>query len=145
MSADILMVEDNPDDAELALRVLKRGGNGAGSVQLVTDGAEALEYIYGTLRYAGRTVEIQPRTIFLDVKLPLVNGLEVLKRIKSDERTRRTPVVMLTSSNAETDRLRAYDLGANSYIVKPVDFGEFTSAMLACAAYWLRLNEPPGA
>jgi two-component system response regulator len=143
MSVDILMVEDNPDDAELALRALKRR-NGATRIQVVEDGAEALEYVFATSRYSGRTIEGLAKVVFLDVKLPLVDGFEVLKRIKADPRTRRTPVVMMTSSDAAIDRGRAYDLGANSYIVKPVDFNELTSVVTECASYWLQLNrEPP--
>jgi two-component system, response regulator len=142
MSVDILMVEDNPDDAALALRALRQR-TGSTAVRVLEDGAEALEYVFATERYSGRTGEVVAKVVFLDVKLPLVDGLEVLKRIKSDPRTQRTPVVMMTSSDAEVDRSRAYDLGANSYIVKPVDFDALTSVMLECVSYWLTLNRQP--
>ena len=142
MSLDILMVEDNPDDAALALHALRRR-TGSTAVQVIVDGAEALEYVFATDRYSDRTGETIAKVVFLDVKLPLVDGFEVLKRIKGDPRTQRTPVVMMTSSDAEVDRSRAYDLGANSYIVKPVDFDALTSVMLECVSYWLTLNRPP--
>jgi len=142
VSVDILIVEDNPDDAAFALRALRRRSS-ATAVHVVEDGAEALEYIFATERYSDRAVEALARIILLDIKLPLVDGFEVLQRIKADPRTRRTPVIMMTSSDAAGDRNRAYDLGANSYIVKPVDFNELADAVLECASYWLKLNRPP--
>ena len=142
MTADILLVEDNPDDAELVRLAFARFKI-TNSVEVIEDGEEALEYIFATGRHAKRNIENMPKVILLDIKLPFVDGLEVLERIKADPRTKRTPVVMLTSSNQENDRLRGYDLGANSYIVKPVDFNEFASAVRDCGLYWLLLNRPP--
>ncbi len=139
---DILLVEDNPYDAELALRALKKA-NISNPIHHVKDGAEALEYLFAEGIYARRPPDVQPRVVLLDLKLPKVSGLEVLERIKQDERTRRTPVVVLTSSNETPDIEAAYHLGANSYIVKPVDFDKFTEAMASVGWYWLLLNHPP--
>ncbi len=139
---EILLVEDNPLDVELTLRALKRH-NLANSVHVVIDGAEALEYIFATGVYADRNMEHSPKVILLDLKLPKVDGLEVLRRIKSDERTKVTPVVVLTSSREEKDVIESYKLGVNSYIVKPVDFDKFLEAIGELGLYWLLLNEPP--
>ena len=140
----ILLVEDNPDDVALTLRVLKKH-NIANEVVVAHDGVEALDYLFGTGAYAGRDLRQQPQVILLDLKLPKVDGLEVLRRVRNDPRTRLLPVVILTSSNVESDLARSYDLGANSYIRKPVDFTRFMEAVSSLGLYWLVLNEPPPA
>lgn len=139
---EILLVEDNPNDVELTLHALKKH-NLANRIHVVRDGAEALDFIFGSGAYAGRRLEDRPKVILLDLKLPLVDGLEVLERIKSDPRTRTIPVVVLTSSREEPDIARSYELGVNSYIVKPVDFQQFTEAVRNLGLYWLLLNQPP--
>ena len=139
---DVLLVEDNPDDVALALHAFKKS-NFANRVHVVRDGAEALEYIFCTGAYSGRKIEQVPRFILLDLKLPKVDGLEVLKRIKSDPRTKNTPVVMMTSSREESDLITSYQLGVNSYIVKPVDFQQFVESTRTLGLYWLLLNEAP--
>lgn len=139
---EILLVEDSPHDVELTLRTLA-SHNLANHVKVVRDGAEALEYLFGTGRYEGRNVFDAPRVVLLDLKLPLVDGIEVLKEIKGDERTRQVPVVVLTSSREERDIVDSYRLGVNSYIVKPVDFGQFVESVRQLGLYWLLLNEPP--
>lgn len=139
---EILLVEDNPNDEELTLRALKRN-NIANNVHVVRDGAEALDFIFASGVYAARRVESKPKVILLDLKLPKVDGLEVLKRIKSDERTSMTPVVVLTSSKEEKDIVESYKLGVSSYIVKPVDFDKFIQAVSQLGLYWLLLNQPP--
>ena len=139
---EILMVEDNPDDAELALLAL-RDHKLTNRIDVVRDGAEALEYLFATGKYADRDIEQMPRLILLDIKLPKVDGLQVLERIKTDPRTRTIPVVILTSSREEPDIARGYELGANSYIVKPVDFEQFASAVRQVGYYWMLLNEAP--
>jgi two-component system response regulator len=139
---EILLVEDDPNDVELALLALKKH-NLANSIHVVRDGAEALEFIFGTGRYAERSVNETPRVILLDLKLPLVDGKEVLRRIRADERTRHVPVVVLTSSREERDIFETYDLGVNSYITKPVNFDQFTEAVHTLGMYWLLLNQPP--
>lgn len=139
---EILLVEDNPNDVELTLHALKKH-NLANRIHVVRDGAEALDFIFGSGAYAGRRLEDHPKVILLDLKLPLVDGLEVLERIKSDPRTRTIPVVVLTSSREEPDIARSYELGANSYIVKPVDFQQFAEAVRNLGLYWLLLNQPP--
>lgn len=139
---EILLVEDNPDDVELTLRALRKH-NLANNVQVVRDGAEALEFIFGTGAYAGRDINHKPRVIFLDLKLPKVDGLEVLRKVKSDERTKTIPVVVLTSSHEERDVVESYKLGINSYITKPVDFDKFVLAVKELGFYWLLLNKPP--
>ncbi len=140
----ILLVEDNDDDVELTLRALRRN-HVAGRVDVVRDGAEALEYLFATGGHAGRDFRDAPDLVLLDLKLPKVGGLEVLERLRADPRTRRLPVVVLTSSNVESDLARSYDLGANSYIRKPVDFTEFMEAIDQLGLYWLVLNEAPPA
>ena len=138
----ILLVEDNPDDEELALRALRKR-NISNPVVVCRDGAEALEYVFGTGKYAGRNVADSPAVTLLDLKLPKVDGLAVLEQIRADERTRHMPVVVLTSSNQETDIVRSYELGANSYVRKPVEFEHFVDAVHQLGLYWLILNEPP--
>jgi CheY-like chemotaxis protein len=139
---EILLVEDNPNDVELTLRALKKN-NLTNKVQVVKDGAEALEYIFANGAYAHRKIEDHPKVILLDLKLPKVDGLEVLRRIKSDERTKIIPVVVLTSSKEERDLVDSYKLGANSYITKPVDFESFVRSVAELGLYWLLLNQPP--
>lgn len=139
---DILLVEDDPHDAELALRALKKA-NVSNPMHHVKDGAEALDYLFGEGKYAARSLANRPRVVLLDLKLPKVSGLEVLERVKQDPRTRQTPVVVLTSSNETPDIDAAYRLGANSYIVKPVEFEKFTEALGCIGWYWLLLNQPP--
>jgi CheY-like chemotaxis protein len=139
-AADLLIVEDNPNDLELTLRVLKKS-KAARAIQIVKDGAEALDYLFGRGRFA-RDLPPLPKVIFLDLKLPKVDGMEVLRQIKAHERTRAIPVVMLTSSQQERDVVESYRLGVNSYIVKPVDFSKFADSIVQLGSYWLRLNQP---
>jgi CheY-like chemotaxis protein len=139
---EILLVEDNPSDVELTLRALKKR-NLANKVHVVKDGAEALEFIFGTGTYAERDINQIPKVILLDLKLPKVDGLEVLRKIKSDERTKVIPVVVLTSSKEESDLVESYRLGANSYITKPVDFDKFAQIVSEMGLYWLLVNQPP--
>jgi two-component system response regulator len=139
---EILLIEDNANDVELTRHAFRQH-HLANSMQVVRDGAEALEFIFGTGRFEGRDVWVQPRLILLDLKLPLVDGLEVLRRVKGDRRTQRIPVVVLTSSAEERDVVESYDLGVNSYIVKPVDFEQFAEAVRTLGLYWLLLNHPP--
>jgi two-component system response regulator len=139
---EILLVEDNPNDVELTLRALKKH-NITNKVHVVKDGAEALEYIFSKGAYAHRKIEDYPKVILLDLKLPKVDGLEVLRQIKSNERTKLIPVVVLTSSKEERDLVESYRLGANSYITKPVDFESFVKAVSELGLYWLLLNQPP--
>jgi two-component system, response regulator len=141
-SVEILLVEDNPNDVELALHALKKN-NISNHIHVARDGAEALDFLFGTGPYADRNVNDVPKIILLDLKLPKVDGLEVLRRVKRDARTRLIPVVMLTSSREERDIVTSYDLGVNSYIVKPVDFQQFTEAVRELGLYWLLLNQPP--
>jgi two-component system response regulator len=138
----ILLVEDNDDDVELTLRALRRN-RVANRVDVVRDGAEALDYLFATGSHVGRDVRDAPSLVLLDLKLPKVGGLEVLERLRADPRTHRLPVVILTSSNVESDLARSYDLGANSYIRKPVDFTQFMEAVNQLGLYWLVLNETP--
>ncbi len=139
---EILLVEDNPRDVELTLHALKKH-HISNSVFVVRDGEEALEFIFATGRYAERDIRNKPRIILLDLKLPKVDGLEVLKEVKSNPETHSIPVVMLTSSREERDVIQSYQLGVNSYIVKPVDFEQFTESMQQLGMYWLLLNLPP--
>jgi len=138
----ILLVEDNPDDELLAIRALKKN-NIMNEVVIARDGVEALDYLFGTGVYAERDMNVMPQVILLDLNLPKVNGLEVLKRLRSDERTKLLPVVILTSSKEDRDLTECYRLGANSYIRKPVDFTQFTEAIKQLGLYWLVLNESP--
>ena len=140
----ILLVEDNADDEALTLRALKKN-NIKNEVVVAHDGAEALEYLFGTGKYAGRNTNVTPQVVLLDLKLPKVEGLEVLRRVRADERTKLLPVVILTSSNEEQDRIDGYGLGANSYVRKPVDFSQFMEAARQLGLYWLILNEVPPA
>ncbi|MBX3324937.1 MAG: response regulator [Nitrospira sp.] len=144
LHADILLVEDNPDDVELTLRALKKN-NVTNRIAVARDGAEALDYLFAAGRYADRSTSAPPKVILLDLKLPLVSGIEVLRRCRADEQLHRIPIVVLTSSREEPDIQACYDLGVNSYIVKPVDFQQFTDAVRQAGLYWLLLNEPPGA
>lgn len=139
---EVLLVEDNPNDVELTLHALKKN-NVANPIEVVRDGAEALDFFFCTGAYAGRDPSVMPKVVLLDLKLPKVNGLEVLRRIKGDERTSKIPIVVLTSSREDRDIHECYELGVNSYIVKPVDFTQFTEAVRHLGLYWLLLNEPP--
>jgi two-component system response regulator len=138
----ILLVEDNPDDEALTLRALKKN-NILNPVTIVRDGSEALDFLFCQGAYAGRDASLQPALTLLDLKLPKVDGLEVLRRLRADERTRMLPVVILTSSKEEQDLVTSYRLGANSYIRKPVDFTKFMEAVYQIGLYWLMMNEPP--
>jgi len=139
---EVLIVEDSAEDLALTLRSL-RIAKVANQIQVARDGVEALDYLFGEGEHAGRPVEQTPRVVLLDLKLPRVNGLEVLRRLKADERTRAIPVVVLTSSKEPDDLERCYSLGANSYIVKPVTFEQFAQAVKDLGLYWLVLNQPP--
>jgi len=139
---EILLIEDDPDDIELTLRVLKTHRL-ANKVQVLRDGAEALDYLFAAGDYSERQMINGPKVILLDLKLPKINGLEVLQRLKSDSRTRLIPVVILSSSREEKDVRAGYQLGVNSYIVKPVDFQQFTEAIRSLGLYWVRLNQTP--
>ena len=140
-AVEILLVEDNPDDEELTLLTLEEN-NIANSVHVVRDGEEAINFLFGLANYADRDLSKRPKLILLDLKLPKLNGIEVLEKIKSDESTKKIPVVILTSSRQEPDIERCYQLGANSYIVKPVDFDQFKNSIRQIGMYWLILNEP---
>ena len=139
---EILLVEDNPYDAELTTRALKNKGL-ANKLLTFVDGVEALDFLFGTGEYAGRDLAVRPKVILLDLKLPRINGLEVLEKIRADERTKTIPVVILTSSQEESDIFRGYNLGVNSYMVKPVDFDKFFQAVEELGLYWLLLNKVP--
>jgi two-component system response regulator len=141
-SPELLLVEDNPQDLELAMRALRRAGL-ADRILVARDGEEALEFVFATGAFAERNAAEQPKVVLLDLKLPKVDGLEVLRRIKSDPRTRDVPVVVLTSSREQRDVTECYHLGANSYIVKPVNFDRYAEAVRDLALYWLVLNQPP--
>jgi len=137
----ILLIEDNPDDEVLTLRALEKN-NIKNDVVVARNGAEALDYLFGTGPYAGRDLTVMPQVTLLDLKLPKVDGLEVLRQLRANELTRLLPVVILTSSNEEQDRVNGYGLGANSYVRKPIDFGQFMDAVRELGLYWLILNEP---
>jgi two-component system response regulator len=139
---DILLVEDNESDAEMTNRILRKN-NIASKLLHLSDGAMALDYLFAEGIYAGRQIENKPKVIMLDLKMPKVNGIEVLHRIKSDDRTKKIPVVILTSSKEDPDIKRCYELGANSYVVKPVEFDEFHKAVTNLGLYWLITNQPP--
>ena len=138
----ILLVEDNPDDEALTLRALKKN-NISNQVIVARDSSEALDYLFGTGQYSGRDANLTPQVVLLDLKLPKVEGLEVLRRLRANESTKLLPVVILTSSNEEQDRINGYDSGANSYVRKPVDFNQFIEAVRQLGLYWLILNEQP--
>jgi CheY-like chemotaxis protein len=142
-SVEILLVEDNPNDVELTLRALKKN-HLANNVLVVTDGAQALDFIFRTGAYAGRSANNNPKIVLLDLKLPKVNGIEVVRKIKSDKETKTIPIVVLTSSEEEKDVTESYGLGVNSYIVKPVDFTKFSKVVADAGLYWLLINKPPG-
>ncbi len=136
---EILLVEDNPRDLELTLRVLRKN-NLANSVTTVTDGEEALDFLFGRGKYRDRDVNNHPKVVFLDLKLPKVDGIEVLRQVKSDERTKKIPIVVVTSSAEERDRLESYNLGANSYVVKPIEFDSFVKTIGDLGFYWMAIN-----
>jgi two-component system response regulator len=138
----ILLVEDNPDDVQLTLRALKKSKI-SNEVLVAQDGVEALEYLFGTGKYAGRDTKVLPQVVLLDLKMPRMDGLETLQRIRKDDRTKLLPVVVLTTSSEDRDRVESYKLGANSYIRKPVDFNQFADAVQQLGLYWLVLNESP--
>ena len=140
-AVEILLVEDNPRDAELTIRALKRK-NLANNLYHVEDGVEALDFLFGRGTYTGRDMNEPPKVVLLDLKLPRINGLEVLSALKSDERTRTIPVVIITSSAEDPDVKKAYELGANSYVIKPVQFDSFIEAMAKIGIYWLMVNHP---
>ncbi|HKP04762.1 MAG TPA: response regulator [Chthoniobacterales bacterium] len=139
---EILLVEDNPNDLELTRRALRKA-NLSNNIQITRDGAEALEFLFCEGSYANRKLEDGPKVILLDLKLPKVDGLEVLKQVKTDPRTKSIPVVVLTSSKEQRDVVESYQLGVNSYIVKPVNFEGFATAVQEIGMYWLLLNQPP--
>jgi len=139
---EILLVEDNPSDLELALRVFKKHGI-ASRIEVARDGEEALNFLFGEGMHVGRGTIRVPKVILLDLKLPKIGGLEVLRRIKADPRTRMIPIVVLTSSREEKDLLESYQLGVNSYIVKPVDFNQFNDCLRDIGMYWVLSNAPP--
>jgi CheY-like chemotaxis protein len=139
---EILLVEDSPDDLEMTLRALRKAKL-TNSIHVARDGAEALEFIFAQGPHAGRKVENGPRVILLDLKLPKIDGLEVLRRVKADPRTKKIPVVVLTSSKEQPDVAQCYELGVNSYIVKPVNFERFAAAVSELGMYWMLLNQPP--
>lgn len=139
---EILLVEDNPTDAELAIRALNKSKI-ANKLVWVKDGAEALDFIFATGAYSGRSIQNEPKVILLDLRLPKVDGMEVLRRIKGDERTKTIPVVVLTSSKEERDMVASYRLGVNSYLQKPVDFESFRAMVKELGLYWLVINQAP--
>jgi len=141
-TVDILLVEDNPNDAELSIREIKKN-NLANNLYHIKDGAEAMDFIFAEGQYSGnRDIGSPPKLIIMDIKMPKVNGIEVLERLKSDDRTKSTPVIMLSSSRENPDIAKCYALGANSYIVKPLNFEGFSEAIRSLSFYWLILNEP---
>ncbi len=138
----ILLIEDNPDDVELTLHAFQKN-NMANEVVVASDGAEGLDYLFGTGKYAGRDADEPPALILLDLQLPKIGGLEVLRKVREDERTKRVPVVIMTTSDEEEDIVNGYNGGANSYLRKPVDFAEFMNAVKQLEMYWMVLNTPP--
>jgi len=141
-AVELLLVEDNPQDLELALRALRKA-NLANCIHVVRDGAAALDFVFCEGQYAARRAADMPKVILLDLKLPKIDGLDVLKRIKGDPRTKTIPVVVLTSSNQQSDVVASYQLGVNAYIVKPVNFERFSEAVRDLGLFWLLLNQPP--
>jgi len=139
---EILLVEDNADDAEMAIHALRKK-NLANKLIHLQDGEEALDFLFGTGKFAGRDVTIRPRLILLDLKMPKVDGMQVLAKVKSNDSTKKIPVVILTSSKEDPDLSKCYELGANSYIVKPVEFDSFINAVTELGMYWMLLNHPP--
>lgn len=139
---EVLLVEDNMNDAEMTIRALKKN-NLVNKLEHIKDGVEALDFLFATGKYSNRSVENTPKVILLDLKMPKVNGKEVLQKIRADERTRRIPVVILTSSKDDPDIQECYDLGANSYVVKPVQFEEFMKAITDMGLFWLVVNQAP--
>jgi two-component system response regulator len=142
MNKVLLLVEDNPSDEKLTLRAFKNSGV-TNEIVVVRDGAETLDYLFGTGKFEGRVTADLPAVMLLDLKLPRIDGLEVLRRVRADERTRCLPVVILTASKEHEDIARGYSLGANAYVRKPVDFAEFAEAAKTVGLFWLLLNEPP--
>jgi CheY-like chemotaxis protein len=138
----ILLVEDNPDDEALTIRALRKA-HVSNEIVVARDGAEALDYLFAEGKYQGRDLALQPQIVLLDLKLPKIDGLQVLERIRADKRTELIPVVILTTSKEEKDLIGSYRLGANSYVAKPVDFVEFTEAVKSLGMYWLLINERP--
>jgi two-component system response regulator len=141
-AAEILLVEDNPNDVELTLRALRKQ-NLDTKVYVVRDGAEALDFVFAGGNYSSRKIDMRPKVMLLDLKLPKIDGIEVLRKVKADERTRNIPVVMLTSSQEERDVVESYRLGVNSYVVKPVDFNKFVHAVSELGIYWSSVNKVP--
>lgn len=141
-AVEILLVEDNPNDREMTLRALRRS-NVANNVVAIDDGEEALEYLFASGRYSERKIDDAPRVVFLDLKLPKVDGIEILRRIRENPHTRTIPVVIITSSAEERDRVATYAIGANSYVVKPIDSDSFTKTMAEVGYYWLAINRGP--
>ncbi len=141
-AAEILLVEDNPSDVKLAMMAFKKN-NVTNPIHVARDGEEALEFLFCTGRYASRSIDSAPRVVLLDLKLPLVDGIEVLRQVKSDPRTRVIPIVVMTSSREERDISASYQLGVNSYVVKSLDFEQFSEAVREIGIYWLLLNQPP--
>lgn len=139
---EVLLVEDNPSDAELTMRALKKK-NLANKLVHVKDGVEAIDFLFAQGAYANRRVENGPKIVLLDLKLPKVNGIEVLRRIKSDDRTKKIPVVVMSSSREDSDLSMCYELGVNGYVVKPVEFEDFARAVSELGCYWLLINETP--
>jgi two-component system response regulator len=137
----VLLVEDNPDDIKLTLKAFERS-HLANKVEIARDGVEALDFLYGSGKHTGRDLSVMPEVVLLDLKMPRMDGLEVLRRIRSDERTKLLPVVVLTSSLEDKDRVESYRLGTNSYVRKPVDFHQFAEAVQQLGLYWMVLNEP---
>jgi CheY-like chemotaxis protein len=139
---DVLLVEDNPDDAGLVIRELKKNHLANNLIHL-TDGAEAIDFIFGKGKYASRKVEDKPRVILLDLKMPKIDGLQVLRTIRADDRTKFIPVVVMTSSHEEKDVIESYSLGVNAYVVKPVAFDNFSKAVAELGMFWILVNQPP--